>query len=270
MKIKPVITLSSLLFTLPFALPTFADISIEYKNGTREKITENYAKRIELEEGKLSVSIFNFKEKTISSPNDAGKFYMEMSLEDVCNMQKSMEKSQKDAMEAMLKSPKNEHMARVFAQMQAQEQEKVEVINLGASDTISGYKTVKYKIVVDDEIEEIVWLTTDKNIMNELKHMITSFDEFLCGMNNDYQDSTQYKALLQKGFPLKTYHNSAAYDESNNSFGENGYDDGDVEEVVNVNFTRISSNEFAIPDNYKKMTQEELMKKMMSQIPDNQ
>ena len=269
MKIKPLVISLSLILATSFTLPAYADISIEFKSGSQHKITDEYFKSIQ-EEGAL-ISIANLKEKTIKMPNERDKTYLQMSPQDMCNTGKVMQETVADNISNMLENlpaEQREKMAAILASRppSAKPKDNVEIINLGESDTIAGYKTTKYKIVVNDQVKEILWQTTDKKIINEVEHLYAFGEEISCDSYDDYQDSLAYKALSKKGYPLKTYLNYAAFNESNNSFGDNHYEEDDIEEVVSVNFNDISNTEFQVPADYKKTTREELMQKMTSEM----
>lgn len=261
MKIKKLPSSLSLIIATFFTLPVYADISIEYKNGDTRKITGNYYK-VSQEQDAL-ISIVNLKGRTITLPSDRFKSYVKMSVQDMCGSNSVAQEALTDMKSSAGKGEQHEQMAALLAQMQVKEENKVKIINLGVSDIIAGYKTTKYQISVNDEVKEMIWQTTDEDVFNEIEHLTALLDEFSCN-DNDYQDSKPYKALAKKGFPLKTFLNDAAIDESNNSFGSNHYNDEDTEEVFAINFDKISNDEFIVPIDYKKTTMAEQMQRMYS------
>lgn len=261
MKIKKLPSSLSLIIATFFTLPVYADISIEYKNGDTRKITGNYYK-VSQEQDAL-ISIVNLKGRTITLPSDRFKSYVKMSVQDMCGSNSVAQEALTDMKSSAGKGEQHEQMAALLAQMQVKEENKVKIINLGVSDIIAGYKTTKYQISVNDEVKEMIWQTTDEDVFNEIEHLSALLDEFSCNDDN-YQDSKPYKALAKKGFPLKTYLNDAAIDESNNRFGSNHYNDEDTEEVFAINFDKISNDEFIVPIDYKKTTMAEQMQRMYS------
>lgn len=269
MKIKPLVTHLSLILTTSIILPAYADISFAYKNGDQQKISENYLKTVDEEH----TMIMSFKEKNFTVHNEADKYYTEMSVEDTCNAGKVVQQTVTDLAKD-LPAEQREAMAGLFSMMQPQVKEnKVEIINLGASDTIAGYKTTKYQVMVNGEVKEVVWQTTNKKISNAMQPLLSQKDEFSCETRDDYQDSEAYQAL--KGYPLKTYLNNAAIDESNGSFDSsnltnNYYEEGDIKEVLAINFDDIANTEFEIPAGYEKTTWAEQMKKMTTSMQNPQ
>jgi hypothetical protein len=256
MKTRLLVTSLGFIFATSVIQPAFADMSVEFTSGARHHLAEEYFKATQ-EQGAF-VSIVNLKDKTVKMPSKLNKSYVEMLPQDMCNTgEEALASVYKD-----LPAEQRERMEALLAHMKptTTSSNRVEIINLGESDIIAGYKTTKYQVVFNGDIKEILWQTTDKAIMNEIGHLLTLSEEFSCNDKNDYQDSEQYKALSKKGFPLKTYLNDAANDESNNRFGQNeysDYDDSDVEEVVSISFANIATSEFSIPAHYKKITMAE-------------
>jgi hypothetical protein len=267
---KLTLPLMTLVACATLTTSAYADISIEFKNGNQHKITDKYLKSIE-EKGAV-VSIDNFKEKTMKVLNESDKTYLQMSYQEMCDTSEIVQETVADSVSNMLEhlpTEQREMMAGLLAQAQssAETKDTVEIINLGASETIAGYKTNKYQVVVNEEVKEIIWLTADKELSKEMKPLFDRVAQFTCGDGeDDYQDSTPYMALIQKGYPLKTYLNDAAFDESNNSFSENAYNEEDIEEVRAINFDEIAHDEFIVPADYQKTTLAEQMKKLATSM----
>ncbi|MEI6858650.1 MAG: hypothetical protein V5788_02475 [Shewanella sp.] len=260
MNTKQLVSCLSLILTTSITLPTHADVSIEYKHGSKLKATDNYVKIIDRE----NIVITNMEEETVSIYSKDDDYYYTMSFNDMCNsVKKTQELLGLGNILNNLPSEQRDILAGIIPVI-PQHQDKIEIINLGASGSILGYNVTKYQIMVNNEVKEVSWITTDSKVKDEFKHFYDQ-DIYNCLSINDkhYTSSEQYKNLVKIGFSLKTYLDTAAMDESNNTFSDNNYDQEDVKIVQSINFDSINNTEFEVPSGYKQTTFEEQVKNFL-------
>ena len=134
-------------------------------------------------------------------------------------------------------------------------QPEVIVEKMGDGGTIAGFKTLKYKVLVDGELFEEVWLTNDSALMKEFKPLIQLLQKFSSctgdiGIEAAPEKSPEYQKIMEMGFELK----SVQY--------EYGTPDPETD-VVELEKTDIPDKEFEIPPEYKQRSFSEVMESHM-------
>jgi len=121
------------------------------------------------------------------------------------------------------------------------------------SESIAGYKSVKYEIYEDGRLAEEVW--TNYSVVNDVIDMqklsgyfqkIKDLSESAESLALDSKGQMVYKEVFESGFPMK----KIDYDSDGTTY---------VEEVTNVSKSDIPDSEFQPPADYKKITMQEMM-----------
>jgi len=158
-------------------------------------------------------------------------------------MMKSMPEAQRQMMEQMM------------AKGGQSAGHKVDVIKDGKGETIAGLKTMKYNVMMDGELFEEVWLTTDASLMKAYKPlvpMLQKFNSCIAGMEMEFtpERSAEYQKLWETGFQLKSVR----------------YASGDPEtetDVVEMEKADIPDKEFDVPTGYRQRSFTEIMQSQM-------
>jgi hypothetical protein len=123
---------------------------------------------------------------------------------------------------------------------------KVEVVKAGSGGKIAGYDTVKYKVMVDGNLQEEVWISSGPEFAKELPpDMLAKL--MACGaQKDDVEYSAAYQELMASGWVMRSIN----------------YEGGQAEtdaDVVKVTKQDITESEFQIPQGLKKTSMEELI-----------
>ena len=132
---------------------------------------------------------------------------------------------------------------------------KVAVVKTDDDLTIAGFKTVKYRVLVDDKLFEEVWLTTDAGLMNDYKlliPMLQKFNSCVSSMKIGFtpEKSSDYQKLLEMGFQLKSVKYEAGIPKP-------------VTDVVKLEKTDVPDTEFEVPSGYQQRFIAEMMQSQM-------
>lgn len=243
------VTLTVLLILSFFILPhfnmLFAGIVMTEKDGSKTYISNGKLKEISTEDGMIMDSRTGYF--IYFSPNK--KVYTRGKISDFCE---SMSKLMDQMMASM--PPEYKKMMGVG---QDKKTPKVEIISEGDGGTIAGCKTEKYKVMVNGEPYEILWLTTDVSLTNEFKSLVGMLSEFQkCSkiMNigtPPVELSSDYIKLMEKGLTLK----SIEYEEGTENITTN---------TVSLEKKDIPDSEFQVPSGYKEMSFTEFFASQMS------
>jgi len=195
--------------------------------------------------------IFNSSKKEMIFIHDEQNIYWRGTIDDYCsNSAKMMEQMMKGMPEDQRKM-----MEQMMAKGNQSPGHKVTVARDGNGETIVGFKTTKYRVMVDDELFEEVWLTTDASIMKAYKPlipMIQKFNSCLGSMGVEFtpEKSAEYQKLWKTGFQLK----SIRYE----------YGNPEIEtDVVKMKKANISDQEFEVPAGYQHRSFAEFMKSQL-------
>jgi hypothetical protein len=229
------------------AIPANAGFVMVDQNGETTLISKGTIKNAS--EG--IVFILNGPSDEMIFINDEQKTYSRGTTEEYCN-------SISATFEQMMKGVPEEQR-KMMEQMMAQGKETsgqdVSIVKLGDGVTISGYKTVKYKVLVGGELFKEIWLTLDSSLMKEYKPLIPVLKKFDSCMNrmemkSSPENTPEYQKLWEAGFELKGVR----------------YDRGNPEpetDVVQLEKKTIQESEFKAPSGYKQVSFAELMKAQM-------
>lgn len=140
--------------------------------------------------------------------------------------------------------------------------EKLETVNIRIEktdeiETIAGFVATKYLVLVDDVEVEEKWLTKDLDLSKDinLKNMAESLIAIspLLGEEMLYEYTETYLTLFEKGFEVRSVSST-----------------GELTEVVSAENQNIEAGLFVVPDNYRKITIEDMMMMEFGKAGDNE
>ena len=131
----------------------------------------------------------------------------------------------------------------------------VNVIAAGDGGSVAGLKTVKYKVEVDGELYEEIWLATDSNLIDEfkpLKPLLRKFSTCASTFGTEFtpENAPEYLQLMERGVEVKSI----------------AYTDGSPEpvtDVVKLEKKDLPESEFSVPRDYRQVTFGEMLKSQM-------
>jgi hypothetical protein len=175
------------------------------------------------------------------------KVYARGTTDDYCKEIKAMY----DLMMKNIPEEQRKMMEQMMGKKPKETPPKVSVVKTGSGEIIAGFKTVKYKVLVNGKLYKEIWLATDPSLINEYKpivRMMWKFGSCTGSMQkeNSPETSPEYLALMEKGLELKSI----------------SYDEDDTEEntdIVNIQKKDIPANAFKVPAGYKKVSFSELI-----------
>jgi hypothetical protein len=179
------------------------------------------------------------------------KTYATGTVEDYCGAtaalveqtMKNLPAEQRKSMEQMMKKDNEEA------------RHTVSVMGAGDGGSVAGLKTVKYKVEVDGELYEEIWLATDSDLLNEfksLKPLLRKFSTCASTFGTEFtpENSSEYLQLMDRGVEVKSI----------------AYSDGSPEpvtDVVKLEKKDLPEAEFSVPRGYRQITFEEMLKSQM-------
>lgn len=176
-------------------------------------------------------SVMDFKKGQILIVNFEDKTYAQASLDQFC---KSMQQL-KTKIQAMLSKTK-----------QPPKPLKVEVIKQGAGGKIAGVNTEKYKVMMDGQLYEEVWLTTELEFIKDFNPAVLT-KLMTCGTGDeDVENSPAYQKMVASGWLLRAI----------------DYEGGQADtqtDVVKITKQDIAESEFAVPQGLKKTSIENMI-----------
>jgi hypothetical protein len=195
--------------------------------------------------------IFNGPKNEMIFIHSDQNIYWRGTVDDYCSSTATM-------LEQMIKGMPEEQrkmMEQMMAKGNQSAGHKVTVIKNGDGGTIAGFKTIKYRVMVDGELFEEVWLTTDASLIRAYKPlipMLQKFDSCLASMDMEFEPekSVEYQKLWETGFQLKSIR----------------YESGNLEtetDVVKMQKAEIPAQEFAVPAGYHQRSFAEMMQSQM-------
>jgi hypothetical protein len=196
-------------------------------------------------------SIFNGPKKEIIFIHDGQNIYWRGTVDDYCSNLTTL-------LEQMMKGMPEE-LRKMREQMMAKGNQppdhKVTVEKKGNGETIAGLKTTKYRVMVDGELFEEVWLTTDASLMKEYEPLVPLLQKFsscLGSMNMEFtpEKSADYQKLWEAGYQLKgvKYELGSPQTET---------------DVVKIEKADIPDQEFEVPAGYQQRSFAETMQSQM-------
>ena len=131
----------------------------------------------------------------------------------------------------------------------------VTVVGAGDGGSVAGLKTLKYKVEVDGELYEEIWLATDGDLLNEfksLKPLLRKFSACASTFGTEFtpENAPEYLELMERGVEVKSI----------------AYTDGSPEpvtDVVKLEKKDLPEAEFSVPRDYRQITFGEMLKSQM-------
>ncbi len=242
-------------------------IKLKYTNLDGEVSFEN----LEIQDNKLRSTgtdgtfVFDLAGDRLTVIDDKTQTYWQVKISEI---RETYFQASKKFIEEMLKSlpeQEREMYRSLFGEMENMYAEidktKVNAINIkldktGNSEKIAGFMADEYLILVDDEVVERKWLAKGLDISSEMnvRKMVESFKEIspVVGDEMLYEYTETYLSLHEKGFEVKSVTK-----------------DGEMIEVTSAEKQQIDSSLFMIPEGFKQITIEEMMRKEMTRGNDD-
>lgn len=138
---------------------------------------------------------------------------------------------------------------------------KVNAVNIkvdktGNSEEIAGFKADEYLVLVDDEIVERKWLAKGLDVSGDMnvRKMVESFKEISPVVSDEalFEYTDTYLSMHEKGFEVRSVTK-----------------DGEQIEVTSAEKQRIDGSLFIIPEGFKQITIEEMMRMEMTRDNDD-
>jgi hypothetical protein len=201
------------------------------QDGTTTYISHGKIKHVEEDEPNSSL-VIDYSGEQVILVDGTRRIYAAGTLEEYCRIMQSM----MDAFGQMgqtLGGP-DENV------------QSVEVIAAG-QERVAGMNTDKYQVVVDGELYEEVWLTTEPALIGELGNIKShkKFTECLDAVGEPVESTKAYRELAEKGWELR----SISYD-----FDEKEYNS----DTYMIQREEIDESAFVPPASYKRLDLEEL------------
>lgn len=197
------------------------------------------------------VSLIDGAKSEITFINDKDKTYFKGTVDDFCNAMSEM-------LEMMMKGlpPEQRKMMEQMMEEKAQKPfPEVKAIKEGGGGTIAGFKTTKYKVMVNGELYEEIWFATDPSLMKEIKPLVPVLRKFSkcsgeMAMERGPETSPEYLKLMEKGWEVKKLSHGEGVPRTLN-------------DVVKLEKKNIPDSEFTIPSGYRKVSFIEMMASQM-------
>jgi len=199
-------------------------------------------------------SMYNLGTNTIILINEDELTYVKGSADDYCNAIKAM----RDEMNKQMPTEQVKMMEDLIVQEKAKPAPTV-IVQKGSGESIAGYSTTKYSILVDGELFEEKWISSDLALKGLVQAMNENVDLTLkiagCSVPDEAflktapEFSTAYKNVERSGIELKSI----------------SYEYGSAEpgtEVVSLQKEDLSSEEFEVPGDYSESNFEEFIMSM--------
>jgi uncharacterized protein DUF4412 len=249
------------------------------KDGDRTLVSKGRVKELA---GEGPQSVFDLGTARAWMSNPKHKVYWEGTIEELCTTfretAKSIAKTMEERMEAQLsKLPpdqraKLEELRKMLAAKRAEEEEKeapgpgvIKVERTDDTATIAGQPTRRYRVLVDGNLYEEDWLTTDPTFAREFaldKASALMSRVSTCAQSSDPNSRTRgvdegkiYQKLYPQGWPLKAVSHSGGQARTRT-------------EIETIEKGDIPETEFKPPAGYHKGALSEVMFSGMNGGPD--
>lgn len=240
-----------IIFTGITNLSSGQGFTFEQANGDMTLVDKGWIKEISENE----IFMFNIEKDIlyIIAPNNES--YTEGSMQDYCDAMKTM-------METMKQSIPAEYLDEMITTQNNLPIPDVKVKNTGNGREIAGYNTDRYEIIVNGELYEEKWISTDASFSKlitfyshvyktwELMDECSVLDEAFIG--KDAESTKAYIELENKGIELKAVSHEYGYGET-------------TKEVMDVQKGSIDASEFSPPDGFRKLTFSEFIADQMEE-----
>lgn len=181
--------------------------------------------------------------------NHAAKTYWQGSYSDMMGESENMAKNQMERMMENMTPEQREAYQQYMDQMEDETPESeteqkpaIKIVKKSSEATIAGYKATLYEIYSDGEHVEDAWISEQVPVLDEID--MERFGNFFEDMMGDdefsYDNTTEYREMLMKGFPLKT----VEYSPMGNM----------VTEVTSVEKKTLPKSTFMPPNGYEKVS----------------
>lgn len=242
---------------------------VRYQKGSSEKskgkiyISNN---RIKVAgEGEQMVAVFDLNSGDMIQIDNQGKRYVVAKPEEYFKAIQDITVKMKAEIQKQLSQLPPEQRAKVEEMMKAQgltppgenpDPKKLTLKETNKTEAIAGYKSQKFEVYENGELGEEIWVSNDAAFRKEfdLQKManyireLREISENAGGNNASWSENEKvFKQIYESGFPMR----SIDYSVSNAAY---------IEEIVNVTKANIPDKEFQPPNDYKKVTLQEMMK----------
>jgi hypothetical protein len=175
--------------------------------------------------------------------NNEQKMYSQGKTDEYCNSMSAM-------FEQIMKGVPEEQR-KMMNKNKESSKKNVSIVKSGDGGTIAGYKTVKYKVLVDGELFEEIWLSLDSSLMKEYKPIIPVLKKFNSCMNRmqmefSPENTPEYQKIWETGVELKSVRHEPGNTEADTN-------------VVQLTEKTIPESEFKTPLGYRKVSFAEMM-----------
>ena len=209
MNSTPVLAIAGLSLTLAFGA-AHAGVVITDKDGSTVSISGGVLREADAEAAE--VSVYDPALGTVLLMNTEERTFSEGSVEQLCSdLAAAMKKVQED-----MTDEEKAMMDRFVAEGSSRGSPDVVVTRLGDGGLVAGLATTRYRVLVEGEPYQELWLTNDISIMGELK----AYDRLLaligrlgeCTMSamtggqgtvQAPESTTAYRQMLGSGYPLR-------------------------------------------------------------------
>lgn len=260
------------LVTLFAASAAPAGYRLTDKEGDETLVSKGRVKE-QSTEGAGPESVFDLAASRAWMSNPDHRIYWEGTIDELCTTirqtAKTMAKQMEQQMESQIARLPAEQRAKIAEMRRAQAEKRaaaeaemrkkpgvIKVERTEETTTIAGEPTRKYRVLVDGELYQEDWLTTDAGFAKEFA--LDKASEVMsrvssCAENEDptgqgigVDEAEVYRKLYEKGWPLKVvaYKGGKAQPKS---------------EITKIEKRDISEKEFHPPESYRKATLGEVM-----------
>ncbi len=123
--------------------------------------------------------------------------------------------------------------------------ETVEVRKTSETETIAGYSTTKYQLLIDGELAHEIWLAEDLDLSAEVDMEQFLNMSMMRAGEASYQSTPEYQDLFRQGYPLKQVHFQAGGKE--------------IIEATKVEKQDIPDSQFEVPEGFREMKMQQMM-----------
>ncbi len=221
------------------------EVTVLYVQDNRIKIVESDTVIFDLNKNRFVILLPERKIYTTGTPEDLAK-QMGMASEQMEQMRKMQEEYMQQ-----LPPDQREMIRKQMESMTPRGTSRDKEMALKIEETsekadIAGYSARKYRVMVDGEPAEDLWISDQINISDEidLDKMYNMTDSMKGPMaEQSYESTPEYRALQRKGLRLKSIDYSSGY----------GGAPGEVTIVRKVEKKSIPDSEFQIPAGYREV-----------------
>lgn len=241
---------------------------VRYQQGSSEKqrgtiyISDNKIKFAD--EDKKAEAIFDLNTGVMIQIDNVNKRYVIAKPDEYFEFMKNLTSKMNDEIQKQLSQLPPEKRAEMEKMMKSQglipsgnvsKPKKLTLRDTGSSESIAGYKSLKYELYEDGKLGEEIWISKDlkfsKEIdMKKLSKYIGKIKELTYnakgGDGSIDGEEKVFREIYESGFPMKTIDHSSP-------------DRVYVEEVEKVRISDIPDSEFQPHPDYKKITLNEMI-----------